>query len=56
VPAVGDTPIPAQVPLAAVKDWAPMRVALIGTVSAIALLLGTLFVVRTVRRRQRPID
>jgi membrane-anchored mycosin MYCP len=56
VPAVGDTRIPAQVPLAAAKDWAPMRVALIGTVSAIALLLGTLFVVRTARRRNPPVD
>jgi membrane-anchored mycosin MYCP len=56
VPAVGDTPIPAQVPLAAVKDWVPMRVALVGTVSAVALLLGTLFVVRTVRRRHPPVD
>jgi membrane-anchored mycosin MYCP len=56
VPTVGDTQIPAQVPLAAVKDWVPMRVALIGTVSAIALLLGTLFVVRTIRRRNRPVD
>ncbi|HEY3607450.1 MAG TPA: type VII secretion-associated serine protease mycosin [Pseudonocardiaceae bacterium] len=56
VPAVGGTQIPAQVPLAAVKDWGPMRVALIGTVSAVALLLGTLFVVRTVRRRRPSVD
>ncbi len=56
VPAVGGTQIPAQVPLAATKNWAPMRVALIGTVAAIALLLSTLFVVRTVRRRQPPTD
>jgi membrane-anchored mycosin MYCP len=56
VPTAGNTRIPAQVPLAAVKDWAPMRVALIGTVSAVALLLGTLFVVRTIRRRNPPVD
>jgi membrane-anchored mycosin MYCP len=56
VPRAGDTRIPAQVPLAATKDWVPMRVALIGTVSAIALLLGTLFVVRTLRRRNPSVD
>jgi hypothetical protein len=36
-----------------VKDWTPVRVALIGTAVAVALLLATLFVVRTMRRRQR---
>jgi membrane-anchored mycosin MYCP len=50
VPQVTNQGIPAVLPMAAVKDWAPVRVALIGTVSAIALLLVTLFVVRTVRR------
>ncbi|HEY0808124.1 MAG TPA: type VII secretion-associated serine protease mycosin [Pseudonocardiaceae bacterium] len=53
VPALPDTRIPAQVPLAEAKDWAPMRVALIGAAAAVALFGGTLFVVRTVRRRKR---
>lgn len=48
-PQVGRS-VPAVVPMAAVKDWAPMRVALIGTGSAVTLLLVTLFVVRTVRQ------
>jgi membrane-anchored mycosin MYCP len=50
VPQVTNQGIPAVLPMAAVKNWTPVRVALIGTVSAIALLLVTLFVVRTVRR------
>jgi membrane-anchored mycosin MYCP len=41
-------------PMQATKDWAPTRVALIGTAAAVALLLGTLFVVRTNRRRHPP--
>jgi membrane-anchored mycosin MYCP len=52
VPAAENVRIPAVLPMAAVKDWAPMRVALIGTVAGIAVLLGTLFVVRTVRRNR----
>ena len=51
VPAVHDTTIKPVLPMAAVKDWTPVRVALIGTVAATAALLTTLFVVRTVRRR-----
>jgi membrane-anchored mycosin MYCP len=54
VPAAPDTQIRAQVPLAAVKNWTPVRVALIGTAAGVTLLLGTLFVVRTNRRRHRP--
>ena len=54
VPAVHDTVIPPQLPMSAVKDWTPARVALIGTVTAVTLLLVTLFVVRTIRRRQPP--
>jgi len=53
VPTQANTPIHAVLPAADVKDWTPVRVALIGTVVAITLLLGTLFVVRTVRRRDR---
>jgi membrane-anchored mycosin MYCP len=52
VPAQTDKSIPATLPLNAVKDWTPIRVALIGTVVAVALLLTTLFVVRTVRRNR----
>jgi membrane-anchored mycosin MYCP len=51
VPEVTNSTIKPILPMAAVKDWTPVRVALIGTVAAIALLLTTLFVVRTVRRR-----
>ena len=54
VPAQANSTIRAQVPLAPQKDWAPVRVALIGTVAGVTLLLGTLFVVRTMRRRDRP--
>jgi membrane-anchored mycosin MYCP len=50
VPTAENVSIPAVLPMAAVKDWTPMRVAMIGTVAGIAVLLGTLFVVRTVRR------
>ncbi|HEY0808125.1 MAG TPA: type VII secretion-associated serine protease mycosin [Pseudonocardiaceae bacterium] len=52
VPAQPDSQINAVLPMAAAHDWTPMRVALIGTVAAVALLLGTLFVVRTTRRRR----
>jgi membrane-anchored mycosin MYCP len=54
VPLVGNNTVPVTLPGAAVKDWTPVRVALIGTAVAVALLLATLFVVRTTRRRQRP--
>jgi membrane-anchored mycosin MYCP len=52
VPAQPDGQIRAVLPMAAARDWTPVRVALIGTVAAVALLLGTLFVVRTQRRRK----
>lgn len=51
VPAVRNTPVGPVLPMAAVKDWTPVRVALIGTAIGAALLLTTLFVVRTIRRR-----
>lgn len=51
VPVASSNPIKPLLPMAAVKDWTPFRVALIGTVVAVVLLLTTLFVVRTVRRR-----
>jgi membrane-anchored mycosin MYCP len=50
VPTPTDQRIGAVLPMAAVKDWTPVRVALIGTGAAVALLLITLFVVRTIRR------
>jgi membrane-anchored mycosin MYCP len=53
VPANNNQQVRAVLPMPAVKNWTPMRVALIGTVASIALLLSTLFVVRTVRRRAR---
>lgn len=52
VPAVRNVTIPAQLPHEATKDWAPARVALIGTAAATTLLLTTLFVVRTIQRRR----
>jgi membrane-anchored mycosin MYCP len=54
VPVAHDTVIPPQLPVSPVRDRTPARVALIGTVSAVTLLLITLFVVRTIRRRQPP--
>ena len=51
-PAQPDSQITAVLPMPAAHDWTPMRVALIGTVGAITLLLGTLFVVRTTRRHR----
>jgi membrane-anchored mycosin MYCP len=53
VPAERTGVVPAQLPREPAKDWTPMRVALIGTAVGVVLLLGTLFVVRTVRRRRR---
>jgi membrane-anchored mycosin MYCP len=55
VPAITSERIAPVLPMAAVKNWTPVRVALIGTLIAVALLLVTLFVVRTVRhnREQR---
>lgn len=52
VPPVTDRPARAVMPMAAVRDWTPMRVALIGTAAAVFLLLATLFVVRSVRRNR----
>lgn len=52
VPAVSSEAIPAQLPREAAKNWTPARVALIGTAAGVALLLSTLFVVRTVQRRR----
>ena len=52
VPTIGNSAVPVTLPGAVVKDWTPVRVALIGTVVAVALLLCTRFVVRA-RRRQR---
>ncbi len=52
VPAVESVNVPARLPREAAKDWTPARVALIGTVVAVALLLTTLFVVRTVQRNR----
>lgn len=51
VPNVTSNTIPAALPMPEVKDWTPIRVALIGTAAGATLLLVTLFVVRTVRRR-----
>jgi membrane-anchored mycosin MYCP len=51
VPTASDNGVPVTLPMAAVRDWTPVRVALIGTVAAVALLLCTRFVVRA-RRRQ----
>ncbi|HEX5405882.1 MAG TPA: type VII secretion-associated serine protease mycosin [Pseudonocardiaceae bacterium] len=51
VPAISDNAVPVTLPMEAVRDWTPVRVALIGTAVAVALLLCTRFVVRA-RRRQ----
>lgn len=51
-PAQTNRVIPATLPMPAVKDWTPVRVALIGTAVGVALLVATLFVVRTVRRNR----
>ncbi|HEX3591984.1 MAG TPA: type VII secretion-associated serine protease mycosin [Pseudonocardiaceae bacterium] len=51
VPANADQALRPVLPRDAVKDWTPVRVALLGTVIAVAALLGTVFVVRTIRRR-----
>ncbi|HKN98858.1 MAG TPA: type VII secretion-associated serine protease mycosin [Pseudonocardiaceae bacterium] len=52
VPANPVRPVPAVLPTAAVKDWTPTRVALIGSVVGAALLVVTLFVTRSVRRNR----
>jgi membrane-anchored mycosin MYCP len=52
VPAVRNGTVPAQLPSEAAKDWTAARVALIGAAAAVALLLTTLFVVRTIQRRR----
>jgi membrane-anchored mycosin MYCP len=54
VPTNADRAAPAVLPGLTQKNWAPTRVALIGTAAAVALLLSTLFIVRTTRRRHRP--
>jgi membrane-anchored mycosin MYCP len=45
--------IPADIPRPAARDWAPMTVALIGSLGGVGLLLLTLFVVHTIRRNRR---
>ena len=50
VPLVGNRQVAAQLPADAIRDWTPIRVALIGSAAALLALLITLFVVRT--RRQ----
>jgi membrane-anchored mycosin MYCP len=52
VPPVPTRSSAAVLPMAAVKDWTPIRVALIGTGGGVALLLVTLFVVRSLRRNR----
>jgi membrane-anchored mycosin MYCP len=52
VPQSGSIVIPAQLPGSADQDPVPMRVALIGTGAGAALLLITLFVVRTARHNR----
>ena len=52
VPEARNTAVPPQLPRERAKDWAATQVALIGTAAAVALLLTTLFVVRTVQRRR----
>jgi membrane-anchored mycosin MYCP len=54
VPTNRQRTLPVVLPGLPEKDWTPTRVALIGTGAAVALLLATLFVVRTSRRRHRP--
>lgn len=52
VPAASGGQIAAQLPMGQPKDWTPMRVALLGTAGCLALLVITLFTVRTRRRGQ----
>jgi membrane-anchored mycosin MYCP len=49
--AIADT---GGLPPAQDRDWAPMQIALLGTGGGIGALLGTMFVVHTVRRNKRP--
>ncbi|HEX3591983.1 MAG TPA: type VII secretion-associated serine protease mycosin [Pseudonocardiaceae bacterium] len=51
VPGNTNRGLTAVLPHTVAKDWAPVRVALIGTAAAAALLLVTRFVVRSSRRR-----
>jgi membrane-anchored mycosin MYCP len=44
---------PFEVPPAPQRDWAPERVAVIGSAGGVGLLLLTLFIVHTVRRQRR---
>jgi membrane-anchored mycosin MYCP len=52
VPANPGRSVPAALPTAQVKDWTPVRVALIGSVGGVALLLVVLFATRSVRRNR----
>ncbi|MFD2422300.1 type VII secretion-associated serine protease mycosin [Amycolatopsis pigmentata] len=45
--------LPSGLPPATPRDWAPMIVALAGTGGGLAVLLVTMFVVRTIRRNRR---
>jgi membrane-anchored mycosin MYCP len=47
------TNIAFELPPPVARDWAPMRVALIGAASGVALLLLTLFVVHSLRRNRK---
>jgi membrane-anchored mycosin MYCP len=53
VPVTASRQIRATLPMGAVKDWTPVRVAVIAAAVALTLLLSTLFVVRTVRRNRQ---
>jgi membrane-anchored mycosin MYCP len=46
-----DTPF--RMPPAQQRDWAPEKVAVIGSFGGLGLLLLTLFIVHTVRRQRR---
>jgi membrane-anchored mycosin MYCP len=51
VPANATTSVGATLPHTIGKDWAPLRFALLGTVGGVTLLLVTVFVTNSVRRR-----
>jgi membrane-anchored mycosin MYCP len=52
VPTNADRPATVVLPGAATRDWTPVRVALVGTAAAVALLVLTLFVLHAGRRRR----
>jgi membrane-anchored mycosin MYCP len=52
IPAPPPKQLPAGLPPATPKDWTPMIVALAGTGGGLAVLLVTMFVVRTIRRNR----